>query len=170
MACTDKTPNSKTGKAEMCGGSSRIEIYQISCVANWGWVLIGIALGCTSCYAGGTMAYNIKIKGLHGREALPHVQFWQQGYGLVQDGASFFASMVVASVASARASAGGGSSSGEPLLADDDGGATTPPPSATTESKPASPTATIAAVTAKRADLNGDDDDDDDDDDDGIVE
>jgi hypothetical protein len=41
-------------------------------------------------YVGGTVAYNFKIKGLRGKELLPHPQVWGAIPGLVKDGCVFF--------------------------------------------------------------------------------
>lgn len=64
-----------------CPGSGRS--------SNWGtYFLVGLFLTVT-CYVGGGVAFRVKKLGHTGKDALPHLEFWESVPGLVMDGIKF---------------------------------------------------------------------------------
>ena len=73
-----------------CGGNCAIDVMEIDCGSNWGWVFILMLGVCAGIYVGGGVGYAHKVKGAPlTPAALPHREFWIAGYGLVCDGAMF---------------------------------------------------------------------------------
>jgi hypothetical protein len=76
-------------QSETCGGAFRVEIYSLGCGEGWGlWFLI-ISAVVSSAYFGGGAVYINTTKGLQGAEAVPHIHFWRNIYGLCLDGVTF---------------------------------------------------------------------------------
>jgi hypothetical protein len=77
-----------------CGGpggpqGSAVEITRIECGYiddGWGFSVVVLLFALGGGYISGFSAWNVIVHGKRGKQALPHVPFWQQVHGLVVDG------------------------------------------------------------------------------------
>jgi hypothetical protein len=86
---------------------------RFSCGSKWGWyflLLTGLGAG---GYVGGFIGFNMKTKGLSGKEALPHQEFWLELKALVQDGVVFAGAKATELQ---KGDGGGGSAAGKEQL------------------------------------------------------
>eukprot|EP01043_Picozoa_sp_COSAG02_P045616 COSAG02_NODE_4191_length_5645_cov_5.454922_6_plen_128_part_01 len=72
----------------ICGGSNFASVWKVECTAWGGTFLVALAAAGV-VYAAGGVAYNIKVRGLSGLDALPHRDFWQELGAYVKDGVDF---------------------------------------------------------------------------------
>ena len=56
---------------------------------GWGWPFLFLLLVLAAAYVGVGGAYNAKVRGLSGYEAIPHLEFWRDVPALVTEGAVF---------------------------------------------------------------------------------
>jgi len=57
--------------------------------SNWGWIFITLLLVTIALYFGIGIFFRIKKLGYSGRDAIPHLEFWESLPGLVVDGVKF---------------------------------------------------------------------------------
>lgn len=85
IGCNLKCPGAA---GTICGGSNFASVWKVECTAWGGTFLVALAAAGV-VYAAGGVAYNIKVRGLSGLDALPHRDFWQELGAYVKDGVDF---------------------------------------------------------------------------------
>jgi len=57
--------------------------------SSWGWITVGILVGVFIIYFGAGVAFRMKKLGAQGKDAIPHLEFWESLPSLIMDGVRF---------------------------------------------------------------------------------
>eukprot|EP00300_Choanocystis_sp_HF-7_P030233 c39017_g1_i1.p1 GENE.c39017_g1_i1~~c39017_g1_i1.p1 ORF type:complete len:305 (+),score=65.44 c39017_g1_i1:32-916(+) len=79
--------------ASGCQYTIQFPAIQDGCPASgsgdWGWLVIGVFIAVVVVYFGVGVAFRVKKLGHSGKDAIPHLEFWESVPGLVLDGVRF---------------------------------------------------------------------------------